>query len=86
VLELPLFSDLQKKAGELVIFITFNPKVIIIENTLIDVCKNVIMVTLTTGIMFLLFVCMHFWVWGNFRKVVDVCGDVVSSGPRLQKV
>jgi hypothetical protein len=29
--------------------------------------KNVVMVTLTTGIMFLLFTCMHFWVWGILR-------------------
>jgi hypothetical protein len=26
------------------------------------------MVPLTTGIMFLLFTCMHFWVWGVIRR------------------
>jgi len=51
------------------------------------------MVTLTTGIMFLLFTCMHFWVWGILRKwsacaptayeVVRVCTDRLWSGPRL---
>jgi hypothetical protein len=26
------------------------------------------MITLTTGIIFLLFTCMHFWVWGILRR------------------
>jgi hypothetical protein len=26
------------------------------------------MVTLTTGITFLVFTCMHIWVWGIFRR------------------
>jgi hypothetical protein len=29
---------------------------------------NVVMATLTTGIMFPLFTCMHFWVWGILRS------------------
>jgi hypothetical protein len=30
--------------------------------------KNVVMVTLTTGVMFLLFTCMHFWL----RAVLEI--------------
>jgi hypothetical protein len=30
--------------------------------------KNVVMITLTTGIMFLLFTCIRFWVWGILRR------------------
>jgi hypothetical protein len=36
--------------------------------------KNVVMVTLITGIIFSLFMWMHFWV-GNFTKVLRVCAD-----------
>jgi hypothetical protein len=32
------------------------------------------MVTLTTGLMSLLFPCMHLWVWG-MQKMVRVCAD-----------
>jgi hypothetical protein len=30
--------------------------------------KNVVIVTLSTSIMFLLFICMRFWVWGVLRR------------------
>jgi hypothetical protein len=30
--------------------------------------KNVGMVIMTTSIMFLLFICMHFWVWGILQR------------------
>jgi hypothetical protein len=32
------------------------------------VYRNVVMVTLTTGLMFLLFTCIHPWVWGILRR------------------
>jgi hypothetical protein len=35
------------------------------------------MVTLTTSIMFLLFTCMHFWVWG-------ILGRLYSAAYRIQ--
>jgi hypothetical protein len=44
------------------------------------------MVTLTTGIMFLLFTCMHFWACGVFRRWYTCVPDRVWSGPRLPKV
>jgi hypothetical protein len=48
---------------------------------------NVVMVTLTTGILFLLFTCTHFWARGFFfTTVVRVCADRLWSGPRLPKV
>jgi hypothetical protein len=52
--------------------------------------KYVVMVTLTTGIMFLLFTCMHFWVWGIFAKEVGsasaptVC-EVVRDCRKFEK-
>jgi hypothetical protein len=52
----------------------------------LSVYKNVVMVTLTIGIMFLLFTCMHFWVWGIFTKAVRVCSDRLCSVPQLPKV
>jgi hypothetical protein len=60
--KLPLFSDLQQKVGELVLSITC-PSIIILENTL-NSCieKNVVMVTLATG-MFFLFTYKNIWVW-----------------------
>jgi hypothetical protein len=63
VLKLPSLVDLQYKIGEVVLSTTSCPSIIISENTLVNK-KNVLMVTLTTGIMFLLFTCVHFWVWG----------------------
>jgi hypothetical protein len=41
VLKLPLLVDLQQKAGELVLSITFYPSVIILENTLNYCIKKV---------------------------------------------
>jgi hypothetical protein len=46
--------------------------------------RNVVVVTLTTGIKFLLFTCIHLWMleilWGW-----SACADRLWSGPRLQK-
>jgi hypothetical protein len=55
VLKLPLLLDLQQKVCELVLSITSCPSIIILENTL-----NLVVVTLTVGIMFLLFTSMQF--------------------------
>jgi hypothetical protein len=30
--------------------------------------KNVVIVTLSTSIMFLILICMYFWVWGVLRR------------------
>jgi hypothetical protein len=69
VLKLPLLVDLQEKIGELVISISSCPTTVILE-TVLNLCtqKNVVVVTLTAGIMFLLFTCMHFRVWGILRR------------------
>jgi hypothetical protein len=76
VLKLPLLVDLQQKVGKLVLSITSCASVIILENTLNEcIEKNVVMLTLTTGIMFLHFMCMHNLGMGNFTKVVHVCTD-----------
>jgi hypothetical protein len=53
VLKLHLLVDLQQKVGELVISMTSHPTIII----------SVVMVTLITSIMFLLFTCMQLWGW-----------------------
>jgi hypothetical protein len=63
VLNLPLLVDLQHRVGELILPTTLYPSIIILENTLNVYRKNMVMVTLTTG-MFIPFTCMHFWVWG----------------------
>jgi hypothetical protein len=66
--------DFQVNIGKLVLSITSSPSIIILENASVY-RKNVIMVTLASNIMFFLFTCMHFWVGGNFTKVVCVCTD-----------
>jgi xanthine/uracil permease len=68
VIKLPLLVDLQQKVRKIVISITSCHTIIILENTL-NQCmeKIVVMVTLATGIMFLLFTCMHFWGWEILR-------------------
>jgi hypothetical protein len=65
VLKLTLLVDLQQKVGELVLSITSCPSIIILENTYFKLVyiKNEVTVTLTTGILFLLFTCMHSCVW-----------------------
>jgi hypothetical protein len=60
-LKLPLLVDLQQKVVELVLSITSCHANIILQNNL-NVYKNVVMLTSTNSIMFLLFTCMHFWV------------------------
>jgi hypothetical protein len=62
VLELPLLVDLQQKVGKLVPSTTSRPSISILDNTLNWCIENVVTVILTTGIMFLLFTCMYFWV------------------------
>jgi hypothetical protein len=46
--------------------------------------KNAVMVNFTTGIMLILYICMHFWVWGILRRW-SACADRLWSGPRLPK-
>jgi hypothetical protein len=77
VLKLPLLVDRRHKVGELVLCITSCPSIIILGNTCFKSVyrKSVVMVTLTTGIIFLLFTYMHFCVWEIFRK---------TSGPRVR--
>jgi hypothetical protein len=43
------------------------------KNTPILVCAKTAFLTLTTGIMFLLITCMHFWVWGILREMGGPC-------------
>jgi hypothetical protein len=58
VLKLLLLADLQQKV---LLSITSYPTIITLEKTLnYYIEKNVFMVTFTTGIMCLLFTCMHF--------------------------
>jgi hypothetical protein len=66
VLKLSLLVDLQHKVAELIISITYCPSIIILEDDTSNwrAEKNVVMITLITGVMFLLFTCMHVWVWG----------------------
>jgi hypothetical protein len=51
--------------------------------------KNVVMVTLTTGIMFLIFTCMNFWVgWGILRRwstCAQTTYEVVCDCRKFQK-
>jgi hypothetical protein len=70
VLKLSFWVDLQQKVGVLVLSITSRPLIIILENKLVYT-KNVVMVrpTVTTGIIFLIFTYMHFWVWGILRSL-----------------
>jgi hypothetical protein len=57
VLKLPLLVDFQEKVSELVISINYCPSVVVLENTS-NWCieKNVVLVTVTTVIMFLVFI------------------------------
>jgi hypothetical protein len=59
--------ELQKKVCELNLSTTSCPT-IILENTLKQCIKNVVMVTLTTGIVFLLLTSMHFKKQGTLRR------------------
>jgi hypothetical protein len=50
--------------------------------------KNLVMVTLTTGITFLLFTCMHFWVWGTLRRwpaCAAIAYEVARDCRKLEK-
>jgi hypothetical protein len=58
VLKLSLLADFQQKVGEISYLLSFK----------LVYRQNVVMVTLITGIMFLLFTCMHFSVRGILRK------------------
>jgi hypothetical protein len=63
VLKLPLLVDLQQKVGELLLFAAFCPS-LFYKTFKFVYRKNVVMATVTTGIMFLLFGCMHFSFYG----------------------
>jgi hypothetical protein len=47
--------------------------------------KNVVVVTLTIGIMFLLFTCLHFWVWGILRRCTPTAYEMVRACWKFQK-
>jgi hypothetical protein len=50
--------------------------------------KSMVMVTLTTVIMFILFTCMHFWVWGILWRLFAramTAYEVVSDCRKLEK-
>jgi len=50
--------------------------------------NNVVMVTLTTAVMFLLFTCMHFWVLGIlwwWVTCVPTSYEVVRDCQKLEK-
>jgi hypothetical protein len=72
VLKLPLFGRPPKERGELVIFFLCYNHFFRKFLKLVYI-RNVAMVTLTTGIMFLLFTCTHFWVRGMLRRW-SACG------------
>jgi hypothetical protein len=64
VLNLHLSVDLQQKEGECDLSITSSPR----KYVKLVYRKNVVMVTLTTSIMFPLLTCIHFWVWRILRR------------------
>jgi len=48
----------------------------------------VVVVTSTAGIMFLLFTCMHFWVWEILRRwsaCAPTACEVVRDWPKFEK-
>jgi hypothetical protein len=68
VLKLPFLVDLPQKVGDLLLSVTssFNPY--FRKYFELVYRKNVVIVTLTTGTMFLLFTCIHFSVWGILQR------------------
>jgi hypothetical protein len=68
VLKLLVLYDLQQKSGELIISIPSCPLILSRKYFKLSQRRNVLMVTLTTSIMFLLFTCMHFWLWEILRR------------------
>jgi diacylglycerol kinase len=88
VLKLLLLVGLPQKVGELVLSITSCLPIIILENIL-NTCieKNVVMVTLTTG-MFILVTCVHFGVWRILRRrsaCVPTDCEVVRDWRKFEK-
>jgi ABC-type uncharacterized transport system ATPase subunit len=59
LLKLHLLDGLQQTVGELLLTIISCPSIIILENNFNRI--NVVVVTLTTDIIFLLFTRMTFW-------------------------
>jgi hypothetical protein len=60
------------------------------KNTPIHVCSKTAFVSLTTCIIFLLFTCMHFWVWGIlWKNLWSMCTptayDVVRDSRKFEK-
>jgi hypothetical protein len=69
VLKLHLLVDIQQQVGEFFLSITSCPSIIYFRRSVKLVHrKNVVAVTLTTDIMFLLFTCMHFWAQGILQR------------------
>jgi ABC-type transport system involved in Fe-S cluster assembly fused permease/ATPase subunit len=66
VLKLSLLAYFQHKVGEISYLLSFNHY--FIKYFKLVYRQNVVMVTLITVIMFLLFTCMHFSVRGILRK------------------
>jgi uncharacterized membrane protein YphA (DoxX/SURF4 family) len=78
VLKLPLLVGLQQKVSELVLSITLSFNNYFIKYFKLVYRKNVIMETVTTAIMFLLFTCMLFWVWTILRRW-SVCSSTTHE-------
>jgi hypothetical protein len=66
-LKLPLIADLKQEIGELVFFPVTSSLSYFIKYFKVVYIKTVVKLTLTTGVMFLLFTCTHFWVWGIYE-------------------
>jgi hypothetical protein len=85
VLKLPLLDGLQQKVGEIIHSITSCPLIIILENTLNQCIKNVVVVTVTSGIMFLLFTCMHFGGVGRWPACAPTVCKVVHDCRKFEE-
>jgi hypothetical protein len=87
VIKFPLLFDLQEKVDELVLSIYSCPLIIISENAL-NKCIKMVIVTSTTGKLFLLSICMHFLVWEILRRwsaCAPIAYEVVRDCRKFEK-
>jgi hypothetical protein len=80
VLKLTLLVDFQHKVGELVLYITSCPLSIVLKKYFKIAYRKCGYGKLTTGIMFLIFTCMQFWVWGSLSATAESLRNTVSGG------
>jgi hypothetical protein len=73
-MSVPLLVNLQQKVGELVLSITSCPRINFRKYVKLLYRKNVVTMSLTTGIMSPLFTCMLFWMW-----------EFYEDGPRVRR-